>query len=63
MRLEGPPGEEELVLLNLDKLDESQSLIALREEVAVRLPQVDLPEVLLEVHAWTGFADEFTHIS
>jgi len=27
------------------------------------LPRVDLPEVLLEVHAWTGFLDEFTHVS
>jgi hypothetical protein len=63
VRLEGQPGEEELVVSNLDKLDESPSLIALREEVAARLPQVDLPEVLLEVHTWTGFADEFTHVS
>ena len=27
------------------------------------LPQVDLPELLLEVNAWTGFADAFTHVS
>ena len=27
------------------------------------LPRVDLPEVLLEIQARTGFASEFTHIS
>ena len=35
----------------------------MREHVAARVPRVDLPEVLLEVHTWTGFADEFVHIS
>lgn len=27
------------------------------------LPRVDLPDVLLEVHAWTGFLSQFTHVS
>ena len=27
------------------------------------LPRVDLPELLHEVHDWTGYLDEFTHIS
>jgi TnpA family transposase len=27
------------------------------------LPRVDLPELLLEVHAWTGYLDQFTHLS
>ena len=63
VRLEGEPGREALVVSNLDKLDEPASLIALRAQVAARLPRVDFPEVLLEVHAWTGFADEFTHLS
>jgi TnpA family transposase len=35
----------------------------LREQAALRLPHVDLPELLLEVHTWTGFAHEFTHVS
>jgi len=37
--------------------------VALRERAAALLPRVDLPEVLLEVQAWTGFADAFTHLS
>jgi hypothetical protein len=27
------------------------------------LPRVDLPDAILEIHALTGFADEFAHIS
>jgi TnpA family transposase len=42
---------------------EPPSLVALRSLVARMLPRVDLPELLLEVHDWTGYLDEFTHIS
>ncbi len=27
------------------------------------LPQIDLPDLLFEVHSWTGFLDAFTHVS
>jgi TnpA family transposase len=50
-------------LYPLDKLDESLSGLTLREQVRMLLPRVDLPELLLEIHARTGFANEFTHIS
>ena len=53
----------DLVLSALDKLEESASLVALKVAVAARLPRVDLPELLLEMHARTGFADGFTHAS
>jgi TnpA family transposase len=53
----------ELVLSPLDKLEEPPSLIALKAAVAARLPRVDLPELLLEMHARTGFAAGFTHAS
>ena len=53
----------ELVLSALDKLDEPPSLVALKAAVAARLPRVDLPELLLEMHARTGFAAKFTHAS
>src|SRR3954471_15319297 len=52
-----------LKLTPLDKLDEPASLIELRRNVAMRLPRVDLTEVLLEVQAWTNFTSEFRHVS
>src|SRR5262249_45005224 len=42
---------------------EPASLVALRQRVRRMLPRVELPELLLEVHAWTGCLDEFTHVS
>ena len=56
-------GKQELVLSPLDKMDEPASLVTLREKVASMLPHVDLPEVILEVAARTGFTDVFTHVS
>ncbi len=53
----------DLVLSALDKLEEPASLVALKAAVAARLPRVDLPELLLEMHARTGFAGRFTHAS
>ena len=53
----------ELVLSPFDKLDEPASLLALRETVVGMLPRVDLPELILEIAARTGFTDAFTHIS
>ena len=35
----------------------------LRDHVLARLPRIDLPELLLEIHTRTGFAHAFTHIS
>jgi TnpA family transposase len=48
---------------NLDKLNEPESYIKLKDQVESLLPQVDLPEVLLEINAKTGFMDEFTHLN
>lgn len=45
----------------LDKLDEPASLIAFRAAAAARMPRVDLPEVLLGMHARTGSASNFTY--
>ncbi|MDP9095536.1 MAG: Tn3 family transposase, partial [Pseudomonadota bacterium] len=56
-------GTAALSLSALDKLEEPPSLVALRAAVAARMPRVDLPELLLEMHARTGFAAEFTHAS
>lgn len=38
-------------------LGEPQSPAWLRGRVEKMLPNVDLPDLLFEVHAWTGFLD------
>jgi TnpA family transposase len=53
----------DLTLEPLDKIDEPPSLIALRAAVNALLPRLDLPELILEVHARTDFAAAFTHAS
>lgn len=56
-------GKESLTIRHLDKLDEPESYLKLKEKIEALLPQVDLPEVLLEIQAKTGFMDEFTHLA
>ena len=63
VRIEDRDGKDHLVLSGLDKLDEPDSLQALRANVDSRIPVVDLPEALLEVHSWTRCLDQFTHVS
>ena len=64
VRLEpGADGRVRLHLARLEALDEPPTLLALRELVARMLPRVDLPEVLLEVDAWTGYLSEFSHVA
>lgn len=61
------PGNTELrfengapVLAPLDRLEEPDSLIRLRAAIAARLPRGELPDVVLETMARTGFATAFT---
>lgn len=63
VRFETVDNKKKLVLSPLDKLEEPTSLIALREAVVERLPEVDLPEILLEISARTGFTTAFTHLT
>lgn len=63
VRFEGAPGKEDLILSSLDKVEEPDSLVSLRMMVSERMPRVDLPEILLEIAARTGFTAAFTHIS
>lgn len=47
-----------------DALDEPDSLRQLRAQVAGMLPQVDLPELILEVMTWhPGFVQAFTSVT
>ncbi len=52
-----------LTITNLDRVEEPNSLVELRDQVNSLLPQVDLTELLLEIQANTGFIDDFTHVS
>ena len=63
VRFETVGDKKELILSPLDKLEEPESLVALREAVIARLPKVDLPEILLEISARTGFTEAFTHLT
>jgi len=63
VRFETVAGKQELVLSTLDMMQEPASLVALRQKVASMLPRVDLPELILEIAARTGFTDAFTHLS
>ena len=60
--VEGKRGDR-AVLEEDEALEETESLKRLRTEVEKRLPKVDLPELLMEVDAWTDFASAFTHLS
>lgn len=63
VRIEREDGKDRLVLTPLDRLEEPKSLLTLRGRINQRLPLVQLPEVVLEMHAQTNFASAFTHVS
>lgn len=56
-------GRMRLSVERLDALEIPASLVELRDLTAAMLPRVDLPELLLEVHAWTGFLHAYVHVS
>lgn len=52
--------------LSVDKLGavgEPESLTWLKTTTEAMLPRIDLPDLLFEVHSWTGFLDAFGHVS
>ena len=63
VRFERINGQNELILTQLDELEETDSLLALRAAVIARLPAVELPEILIEISARLQFGSAFTHIS
>jgi len=52
-----------LTIAHLNGLDEPPAQKLLSKRISELLPVVDLTELLLEINAHTGFADEFTHAS
>jgi TnpA family transposase len=63
LRIEIVEGKSEIVVTPLDRLEEPESLRALRPNVQGRMPKVGLPDVLLEIMTRTGFAQAFSHLS
>ena len=57
-----PNGRAKLNVEKLHALGEPKSLKWLRERVEKMLPKIDLPDLLFEVNAWTGFLDAFVHL-
>jgi hypothetical protein len=62
-RIEHRDGADRVVVTPLDAVDEPASLVRLRAMVEALLPEVEIADLPLEVHGWTGFLDEYTHIS
>lgn len=62
-RIETVDGKAEIKVDRLDRLDEPESLRQLRPAVATRMPRADVPDVVLEVMARSGFDRAFTHLS
>jgi TnpA family transposase len=56
-------GRMRLSVERLDALQVHESLVELRGLTAAMLPRIDLPELILEVHAWTGFLHAYVHVS
>ncbi len=63
VRLEHINGHDRPIITGLERVPEPASLRTLRLMTQQRMPDVDLPDLLLEIHAITGFADAFTHLS
>ncbi|EGH04931.1 MULTISPECIES: Tn3 family transposase [Pseudomonas syringae group genomosp. 2] len=63
VRFETVGDKTELVLSPLEALAEPASLIALRHEIKIRMPRVDLPEILLEITARTDCMEAFSHLT
>jgi TnpA family transposase len=62
-RIEQVNGKDRLVVTGLDKLDEPASLIETKKRVHELLPKTEITDAILEINGFTGFCDEFTHVS
>jgi hypothetical protein len=62
-RVDHRDGADRVAVTPLDAVNEPASLVGLRAMVEALLPEVEIAALPLEVHGWTGFLDEYTHIS
>lgn len=63
LRIETHDDKPEIVVTPLDRLEEPDSLRALRTAVQGMMPRADLPGMVLEIMRKTGFDKAFTHLS
>lgn len=63
LRFETGKGKTRIVVTPLDRLEDTESLRALRPAVQGRMPKAGIPDLFLEVMRRTGFAKAFTHLS
>lgn len=61
LRFETVADKTGIVVTPLDKLDEPETLRALRAAVQTRMPKAGMPDIFLEVMARTGFAKSFAN--
>jgi TnpA family transposase len=53
----------ELVLSPIEAQERSTPLQQLAHAISVRLPQLDITDLLIEVDSWTGFSDALEHLN
>ncbi len=63
LRFETVQGRTRLVVAPLDRLEDPETLRALRPAIQGRMPKAAMPDLFLEVMQRTGFAQAFTHLS
>jgi len=63
LRFETVQGKTRIVVAPLDRLEDTESLRALRPAIQGRMPKAAMPDLFLEVMRRTGFAQAFTHLS
>jgi len=63
LRFETVQGKTRIVVAPLDRLEDTESLRALRPAIQGRMPKAAIPDLFLEVMRRTGFAQAFTHLS
>jgi hypothetical protein len=63
LRFETVNGKARIVVTPLDRLEETESLRALRPAIQGRMPKAGIPDLFLEIMQRTGFAKAFTHLS
>ncbi len=63
LRFETVQGKTCIVMAPLDRLEETESLRALRPAIQGRMPKAAMPDLFLAIMRRTGFAQAFTHLS